>query len=184
MNFVLAAGGTGGHMVPAHALAAELKAPRPRRAADHRRPRRALPRPVQGRAGAHPARRPAWRRADRLAEGRGSVLEGPGRGEAALSRAPARRGGRLWRLSGFPVAARGERAAASRPCCTSRMRCWAGSTGCSPARPRRSAQLMTEVDRLKPRYARQDGAGRQSGSRGDRASLASCRSRRSTRSRR
>ena len=26
MNFVLAAGGTGGHMVPAHALAAELKA--------------------------------------------------------------------------------------------------------------------------------------------------------------
>src|SRR5215217_6108988 len=25
MNFVLAAGGTGGHMVPAHALAAELK---------------------------------------------------------------------------------------------------------------------------------------------------------------
>src|SRR4029078_4124742 len=26
MNFVLAAGGTGGHMIPAHALAAELKA--------------------------------------------------------------------------------------------------------------------------------------------------------------
>ena len=26
MNFVLAAGGTGGHMVPAHALAAELQA--------------------------------------------------------------------------------------------------------------------------------------------------------------
>ena len=26
MNFILAAGGTGGHMVPAHALAAELKA--------------------------------------------------------------------------------------------------------------------------------------------------------------
>ena len=25
MNFVLAAGGTGGHMVPAHALAAELR---------------------------------------------------------------------------------------------------------------------------------------------------------------
>ncbi|MBV8908576.1 MAG: glycosyltransferase, partial [Sphingomonas sp.] len=25
MNFVLAAGGTGGHMIPAHALAAELK---------------------------------------------------------------------------------------------------------------------------------------------------------------
>jgi UDP-N-acetylglucosamine--N-acetylmuramyl-(pentapeptide) pyrophosphoryl-undecaprenol N-acetylglucosamine transferase len=26
MNVILAAGGTGGHMVPAHALAAELKA--------------------------------------------------------------------------------------------------------------------------------------------------------------
>ena len=26
MNIILAAGGTGGHMVPAHALAAELKA--------------------------------------------------------------------------------------------------------------------------------------------------------------
>ena len=26
MNFVLAAGGTGGHMIPAHALAAELRA--------------------------------------------------------------------------------------------------------------------------------------------------------------
>ena len=32
------------------------------------------------------------------------------------------------------------------------MRCSAGSTGCSPARRRRSAPPMTEVDRLKPRY--------------------------------
>ena len=44
MNFVLAAGGTGGHMIPAHALAAELKSARPWRDADHRRARRALPR--------------------------------------------------------------------------------------------------------------------------------------------
>ena len=78
MNFVLAAGGTGGHMIPAHALAAELQEPRPRRAADHRRARRALSRPVRERAGAHPPRRAARRRADRLAEGGGLGAEGQG----------------------------------------------------------------------------------------------------------
>ena len=46
-HFVLAAGGTGGHMIPAHALAAELMPARPSRRADHRRARRALPRPVR-----------------------------------------------------------------------------------------------------------------------------------------
>ena len=76
MNFVLAAGGTGGHMIPAHALAAELKSARPWRAADHRRARRALPRPVQGRAGAHPARGPARRRPDRLAQGADAIVRG------------------------------------------------------------------------------------------------------------
>ena len=86
MNFVLAAGGTGGHMIPAHALAAELKAPRPRRAADHRRARRALSRPVRGRAGAHPAGRAARRRADRLAQGRGLGAEGPAARPSALYR--------------------------------------------------------------------------------------------------
>ena len=69
MNFVLAAGGTGGHMVPAHALAAELKS----RGhgvlliTDERGAR--FPGLFDGRAGAHPARRAARRRADRLAQG-------------------------------------------------------------------------------------------------------------------
>ena len=71
MNFVLAAGGTGGHMIPAHALAAELKS----RGhgvlliTDERGAR--FPGLFDGRAGAHPAGRPARRRADRLAQGGG-----------------------------------------------------------------------------------------------------------------
>ena len=47
---VIAAGGTGGHMFPALALAAELRAARPARPAGLRRPRRPL---SAGRASAH-----------------------------------------------------------------------------------------------------------------------------------
>ena len=81
MNFVLAAGGTGGHMVPAHALAAELKS----RGhgvlliTDERGAR--FPGPVRRRAGAYPARRAARRRPDRLAQG----------GALGAARAAARR---------------------------------------------------------------------------------------------
>ena len=81
MNFVLAAGGTGGHMVPAHALAAELKG----RGhgvlliTDERGAR--FPGLFDERAGAHPSRRTARRRADRLAQG-GRCGRSKGRGEA------------------------------------------------------------------------------------------------------
>ena len=68
-HYVLAAGGTGGHMIPAHALAEELLRARPSRRADHRRSRRAHPRPVRQRPGPYPARRAAERRAGRLAQG-------------------------------------------------------------------------------------------------------------------
>ena len=64
------------------------------------------------------------------------------------------------------------------------MRCSAGSTGCSPATPRRSPPPITEVERLKPRYRGQGRAGRQSGARSGRAARRTCRSRRSTKSRR
>ena len=92
MNFVLAAGGTGGHMIPAHALAAELKS----------RGHGVLL--ITDERGARfpglfedvpvhilPAG-PARRRADRLAEGRGSVLDGPRRRPSAstASIAPTR----------------------------------------------------------------------------------------------
>ena len=82
MNFVLAAGGTGGHMVPAHALAAELRS----RGhgvlliTDERGAR--FPGLFDKRAGAHPARRTARRRADRLAQGRA-------RGRRAAARRPS-----------------------------------------------------------------------------------------------
>ena len=109
MNFVLAAGGTGGHMVPAHALAAELKS----RGhgvlliTDERGAR--FPGLFEG-CRCTSFRRGGWRRADRLAEGRGRrCCKRPARGEAPLPRAPARRGHRLRRLSGLPVAARCER---------------------------------------------------------------------------
>ena len=143
MNFVLAAGGTGGHMIPAHALAAELKS----RGhgvlliTDERGARfpglfegvpvHILP---AGRLGGGPI---GWLKAA------GAVLRGRARGQAPVSRAPARCRDRLRRLSRLPVAARGERDAdpdrAPRAECGDR----AGSTACSPARPRRSAPPMT-----------------------------------------
>ena len=58
-HFVLAAGGTGGHMIPAHALAEELIGARPSCRADHRRARRPDSRPVRSRAGACAAGRAA-----------------------------------------------------------------------------------------------------------------------------
>ena len=109
MNFVLAAGGTGGHMIPAHALAAELKA----RGhgvlliTDERGAR--FPGLFDG-VPVHilPAG-PARRRAARLAQGGWRGAEGAGRGQAPLPRAHARRGGRLRRLSGVSRAARRQR---------------------------------------------------------------------------
>ena len=105
MNFVLAAGGTGGHMIPAHALAAELKG----RGhgvllvTDERGSR--LPGlfdgiPVHilpaGRLGGGPIG---------MLKAFGAVVRGRGRSQASLPRASTRRGGRVRRLSGIPVAA-------------------------------------------------------------------------------
>ena len=89
MNFVLAAGGTGGHMIPAHALAAELKSRghgvlliTDERGA--RFPGLFKDVPVHilpaGRRGG---------RSGRLAQGRGRSIEGQGAGETSLSRAYA-----------------------------------------------------------------------------------------------
>ena len=82
MNIILAAGGTGGHMVPAHALAAELKARGHgvMLVTDDRGAQ--ISRAVQGRAGPHPARRAARRRADRAAQGDALGARGPARRRA------------------------------------------------------------------------------------------------------
>ena len=181
MNFVLAAGGTGGHMVPAHALAAELKS----RGhgvlliTDERGAR--FPGPVRGRAGAHPAGRAAGRRADRLAQG-----------GAVGARRAAREAKRLYRehrpdavvgFGGYPAFPSLLAASAMRiPTVLHEQnavlgrvnRLLAGEADGDRAPP------TTQVDRLKPRYAGQDRAGRQSGPRGDRPARRSCRSRRST----
>ena len=103
MNFVLAAGGTGGHMVPAHALAAELHG---------RRHGVLLITDVRGarfpglfeNIPLHvlPAGR-AWRRADQLAARTARCRQRPRRGQTAVPRAPARRGDRVRRLSGVPA---------------------------------------------------------------------------------
>ena len=111
MNFVLAAGGTGGHMIPAHALAAEMKSRghgvlliTDERGA--RFPGLFQDVPVHilpaGRLGGGPI---GWLKAA------GSVLKGRARGQAPIPRAHARCRRRLRRLSGLPVAARGEREA-------------------------------------------------------------------------
>ena len=75
-----------------------------------------------------------------------------GRGEAALSRASSRRGGRLRRLSGVPALLAAARRA-SRPC--ARAEC--GARPGQPAARRRGrrdrAPPIDEVERLKPQYA-------------------------------
>ena len=169
MNFVLAAGGTGGHMIPAHALAAELKSRghgvlliTDERGA--RFPGLFEDVPVHilpaGRLGGGPI---GWLKAA------GSVLKG--RGEAK----------RLYRehrpdavvgfggYPAFPSLARGERDAASRPCFTSRMRCSGRVNRLLAGEAEAIGTAYDEVDRLKPKYQRQGGARRQSGARGDRA---------------
>ena len=109
MNFVLAAGGTGGHMIPAHALAEELgsRGHGVLLITDERGARfpglfknvpvHILP---AGRLGGGPV---GWLKAA------GSVLKGTGRIQARLPRAPAGCGRRLWRLPRLPVASCRER---------------------------------------------------------------------------
>ena len=108
MNITLAAGGTGGHMVPAHALAAELKARGHgvMLVTDERGakipglfedvPTHILP---AGRLGGGPI---GWLKALRCRARRTAA------GQGALSRIHARRGGRVRRLSGVPGAAGGQ----------------------------------------------------------------------------
>ena len=133
MNFVLAAGGTGGHMIPAHALAAELKArghgvllitdDRGARFPGlfDKVPVHILP---AGRLGGGPI---GWLKA------LGAVARGPRRGQAPVPRASPRRGRRLRRLSRLSRAARGERDA--HPDRAARAECGARA-GQSPARRR------------------------------------------------
>ena len=183
MNIILAAGGTGGHMVPAHALAAELKARGHRRRAGHRRARRA----------GFPACSTGCRRTscppDGWAAGRSagsgpfvSVLAGRRQAKALYKKftpdawsasAAIRRSRRCWRPA----------RATSRPCCTNRMRCWAGSTGCWRATPRDRDRLF-DGRAAEAGLSRQGGAGRQSGARRGRAAGRGAASRRSTKSRR
>ena len=184
MNFVLAAGGTGGHMIPAHALAAELK----RRGhgvlliTDERGARfpglfegvpvHILP---AGRLGGGPI---GWLKAAALG------AQGQGRSQAPVSRAPSGRGDRLRRLSGLSVAARGERTADSDRAPRAECGARAGSTGCSPATPRRSASPMTRSTGSRRRYQAKAVRRRQSGARRDRQARRAALSRRSTTSRR
>ena len=136
MNFVLAAGGTGGHMVPAHALAAELQA----RGhgvmliTDERGAR--FPGLFERRAGAYLPGRAARRRADRLAQG-GAIgarraAAGEGRSTATIARTRWSASAAIRRSRRCSRRARRR----SRPSCTSRMPCSAGSTACSPAKRR------------------------------------------------
>ena len=142
MNIILAAGGTGGHMVPAHALAAELKARghgvmliTDERGARYPGLFKDVPVHIlpAGRLGGGPLG---------LLKAMRSVLRGGAQARALYREHRARRGGRLRRLSGVSGLARGERGARCRPCCTSRMPCSGGSTAGSPAKRRRSPPAM------------------------------------------
>ena len=81
---------------------------------------------------------------------RRSILAGRGDGAAAVRELPAGRGDRLRRLSGAAGAARRVRATACRPRSTSRMPCWAGSTGCVARRVDAIATAYAAVERLPP----------------------------------
>ena len=169
MNFVLAAGGTGGHMVPAHALAAELKsrghgvllitddrgARFPGLFEDV--PVHILP---AGRLGGGPI---GWLKARgavaRRAAARPSACTasiGPTRSSASAAIRPSRRCSRRARCS-IPTVLHEQNAVLGRV-----NRLLAGEAEAI-------GTAYDEVDRLKPQLSRQGGAGRQSGPRGDRA---------------
>ena len=139
MNFVLAAGGTGGHMIPAHALAAELK----KRGhgvlliTDERGAR--IPGLFEG-VPAHilPAGRLGGGPIGWLARVRLGAAKGRREAKRLYAEHRPERGGRLRRLSRRAGAAGGDAPRAFRPSCTSRMRCSAGSTVCSRATRLRS----------------------------------------------
>ena len=183
MNFVLAAGGTGGHMVPAHALAAELQS----RGhgvlliTDDRGARfpglfddvpvHILP---AGRLGGGPI---GWLKAVR------AIVAGRGEGQAPLRE---HRPDAVIGFGGYPafpalLAAQRERI----PTLLHEQNAVLGRVNRLLAGEADAiATAYDKVERLKPRIRRQGRAGRQSGARGGRARWASCRSRRSTRSRR
>ena len=83
-HYVLAAGGTGGHMIPAHALAEELmrRGHRVALVTDDRGAR--IPGLFDGVPGPHPAGRAAGRRAARLARARSARSSPAGRWRSRL----------------------------------------------------------------------------------------------------
>ena len=170
MNVILAAGGTGGHMVPAHALAAELKARGHGVALVTDERGAQIPGLFDGRAGPYPARRAARRRADRLDQGgagrcspggaqaqaRSTASSGPTRWSASAAIRPSRRCSRRARRE-IPTILHEQNAVLGRV-----NRLLAGEAEAI-------ATAYDEVERLKPALPGQDGAGRQSGARSGRA---------------
>ena len=169
MNITLAAGGTGGHMVPAHALAAELKARGHgvMLVTDERGakipalfegvPTHILP---AGRLGGGPI---GWIKAAR----RGACRTAAGQGARTANSRPTRWSG----SAAIPPFRRcsPQARSTSRPSFMNRMPCSAGSIGCSPGSADAIATAYAEVERLKPGHQRQGRAGRQSGARVGRA---------------
>ena len=126
MNFVLAAGGTGGHMIPAHALAAELKSRRHGvlLITDERGSRfpglfegvpvHILP---AGRLGGGPV---GWLKAA------GSVLKGRGQAKRLYREHTPGCSGRFRRLSGIPVIIGRQRAWNSNRAARAKCGVWTG----------------------------------------------------------
>ena len=169
-SVMLAAGGTGGHLFPAFALAQELG-----RRVHPRRPRdRHARRPLRHR---FPGARRLSRSVRHLRRARdpGGGTDGLDadarrrRVVQAAGQGQARRRGGLRRLSGFSAARR--RPAAPHPDrrCTSRTPCSAAPTACSPTRVTAIATSFEHTKHLEGPRARQSRAHRQSGARsGDR----------------
>ena len=143
-------------MIPAHALAAELQAARPSRAAGHRRARRAHSRACSRASGPCPARRAARRRAARLAKGGSRIVRPAGRRRSGsiASIGPTRSIG----FGGYPAFPRcSPRSATADPDRAPRAEC--GARPGQPAARRRSVDAIAtaydEVERLEARATRQ-----------------------------
>ena len=153
-HYVLAAGGTGGHLLPAFALAAEL---------DRRGHHVAL---VTDARGAQIPGKPDFLPAHVLPVGRfgknplgwikgpSAVMEGRRMARRAVRQFPAERGGRLRRLSFAPRAARRDLGAASPAWCMNRTRCSGASIACSSGRVDAIATAYPDIERLKPKFLR------------------------------